>query len=94
MTPMAQKPGSARNAALAALASKGAYQDAAAVTEPEARLGVPALTGRVYDLGGDVQGVLLDPWAVVGERTVFRGDVVKAPAVWFEDRPGFTVLAA
>ncbi|MCG7424613.1 hypothetical protein [Kocuria rhizophila] len=52
------------------------------------------LTGRLYDLGGTTRGVLLAPWAAVGDVTVFRGDVVSAPAVWFEDRPMFAVLAA
>lgn len=93
-TSLAQKPGSARNAALAALASRGTYEDLAAATAPGATVGVPALTGRSYDLGGDTRGVLLDPWLVVDGRTVFRGDVVSAPAGWFEERPMFAVLAA
>ena len=93
-TPMAQKPETARNAALAALASRGTYEDLAAATTPDAQARVPALTGRSYDLGGDTRGVLLDPWLVVDDRTVFRGDVVSAPAGWFEERPMFAVLAA
>ena len=94
VTPMAQEPGSARNAALAALAARGTYEDLAADTVAASRLGVPMLTGRLYDLGGTTRGVLLAPWAAVGDVTVFRGDVVSAPAVWFEDRPMFAVLAA
>ena len=40
------------------------------------------------------RGVLLDPWLVVDGTTVFRGDVVSAPAAWFGERPMFAVLAA
>ena len=93
-TPLAQKPGSARNAALAALASRGTYEDLAADTTPGAQARVPALTGRVYDLGGGTRGVLLAPWLVVDGTTVFRGDVVSAPAEWFGERPMFAVLSA
>lgn len=91
-TEMAQKPSTHRNAALAALAAKGQYRDLADETEGNARLGVPALTGRFYDLGGGVEAVLLAPWCQVDGRTVFRGDVVRVSDAWLDGRDGFARL--
>lgn len=91
-TEMAQKPTTGRNAALAALAAKGEYQDLAVETEANARLGAPEFTGRFYDLGGEVRAVLLAPWFSADGRTMFRGDVVSASGEWLDARGVFKRL--
>lgn len=86
-------PATDRNRALAALAAKGEVLDAA---RDNPLPGPPKLTGVEHDLGGDVRGVLVAPSMVLpvegGRLFVYRGEVVKADAGFFESRSGFVRL--
>ena len=83
-------PATARNAALAALAAKGAVVDAPAPVVP-----LPRLTGVEHDLGGDVRAVVVAPSLVLrrDDRSLFlyRGEVVNATAGFVDERPGSLV---
>lgn len=85
-------PADDRNAALAALAAKGAVVDAAK-NNPKPKL--PRLTGVEHDLGGSVRAVVVAPSVVLPweDRRLFlyRGEVVKAEAKFVDDRPSSLV---